>query len=241
MKARLLSLFLLLCGLSLVAAEPADADKIAKILKGQPGTWVFTGDSITHSAQHTKGWRGFPEIFSERLRWEMRRTQDMVINSAISGNKIADINAGYDWRVKRFQPSVVVLMIGMNDCGAGEAKADLFAQDLSALVKRFHTDGAAVVLLTSNPIDPARAGARKAVYTYNEKLRAVAAAEGCVLVDNEKRWKEEAPEAKAQLGYLNDAIHPNQIGHRLIAQEIFKVLKIYDAKSPSCEVALPKK
>ncbi|MEN9362343.1 MAG: hypothetical protein RL095_3878 [Verrucomicrobiota bacterium] len=241
MKPRIFLIFLMLCGLSLGAAEPADADKIQKILKGAPATWVFTGDSITHSAQHTNGWRGFPEIFSERLRWELRRTQDMVINSAISGNKIADINAAYDWRVKRFQPAVVVLMIGMNDCGAGEAKADAFARDLSALVKRFHGDGAAVVLQTSNPIDPARAGARKAVYAYNEKLRGVAAAEGCVLVDNEARWKGEAPEGKGHLAYLNDAIHPNQLGHRLIAQEIFKTLKLYDAKSPSCQLALPRK
>ena len=39
-------------------------------------TWVFFGDSITHGALHTYGWRSFPEIFEERLRFEMNHVMD---------------------------------------------------------------------------------------------------------------------------------------------------------------------
>ena len=50
-----------------------------------PLRWVFTGDSITHGAVHTYGWRDYTELFSERLRYEMGRRRDMVIKTGISG------------------------------------------------------------------------------------------------------------------------------------------------------------
>jgi hypothetical protein len=42
----------------------------------EPVTWLFTGDSITHGALHTMGWRSYPEHFAERVRWELRRMRD---------------------------------------------------------------------------------------------------------------------------------------------------------------------
>src|SRR6266446_3517466 len=55
------------------------AEKTARI-------WVFTGDSITHGALHTLGWRSYPAHFAERVRWELRRMRDVVINTGISGD-----------------------------------------------------------------------------------------------------------------------------------------------------------
>ena len=31
----------------------------------EPLTWIFTGDSITHGALHTWGWRSYVEHFAE--------------------------------------------------------------------------------------------------------------------------------------------------------------------------------
>src|SRR5688572_4256077 len=67
----------------------------------EPITWVFTGDSITHGALHTKGWRSYPEHFAERVRWEMRRMRDVVINTGISGDRSGGLLADLDWRVLR--------------------------------------------------------------------------------------------------------------------------------------------
>src|SRR5580704_17629260 len=61
---------------------------VKELLAGkEPVAWVFTGDSITHGALHTKGWRSYPEHFAERVRWEMKRMRDIVINTGISGDK----------------------------------------------------------------------------------------------------------------------------------------------------------
>ena len=49
---------------------------------------MFTGDSITHGALHTMGWRSYPEHFAERVRWELGRMRDIVINTGISGDRM---------------------------------------------------------------------------------------------------------------------------------------------------------
>ena len=52
-------------------------DEIRALLgRDEPVRWVFTGDSITHGAAHTIGWRDYTELFDERARWELRRTRE---------------------------------------------------------------------------------------------------------------------------------------------------------------------
>ena len=74
------------------AGDPAaDLARIKAILETKtPVKWVFVGDSITHGAKHTFGARSYPEIFGERIRWELRRVRDVIINTAISGNTATD-------------------------------------------------------------------------------------------------------------------------------------------------------
>src|SRR5437763_63070 len=87
----------------------------------QPTKWLFNGDSITHGALHTFGWRDYVELFHERLRFELARGMDVVINTAISGDSTRGLLETFDWRVAQFRPDVVFLMIGMNDCSTSRA------------------------------------------------------------------------------------------------------------------------
>ena len=60
--------------------------RIHKLLSSpKPLKWLFYGDSITHGAFHTFGARDYTELFSERIRGEMTRAQDIVIKTALSG------------------------------------------------------------------------------------------------------------------------------------------------------------
>ncbi|MFD5187760.1 LamG-like jellyroll fold domain-containing protein [Streptomyces sp. NPDC058357] len=63
----------------LVAQSPrpdlADLGRISTVLNSDtPATRVVTGDSNTHGALHTNGWRSYPEHWTERVRWELGRT-----------------------------------------------------------------------------------------------------------------------------------------------------------------------
>ena len=54
-------------------------EQVKELLRGEyPVKWLFYGDSITHGALHTFGWRDYTELFAERLRFELGRTMDTV-------------------------------------------------------------------------------------------------------------------------------------------------------------------
>ena len=90
--------------------------------------WVFTGDSITHGALHTKGWRSYPEHFAERVRWELKRMRDIVVNTGVSGDRAQGLLPDLDWRVLHLKPDVVSVMLGVNDSAYGPVGAGSVSQ-----------------------------------------------------------------------------------------------------------------
>jgi len=240
------SLFVLLAfGISKAAAQTppapsadistlADLAKIRALManKSVPIIWVFTGDSITHGASHTHGERSYHEHFAERVRWELDRRRDAVINTGISGDTADGILKDFDHRIARFKPEVVSLMIGMNDCARGPEKRVQFESNLRELIHRIRGAGAVPILHTTNPIDDTRETKRNDLPAYNEIITKVARSERVVLVDHWSYWRQEPASLQE---WLNDPIHPNARGHREFARLLFRTLEIYDDKSPTCQ------
>ena len=112
-----------------------------------PVKWLFTGDSITHGAKHTIGWRDYVELFSERVRWELGRGRDVVIKTGISGWTIEKIAEDLDWNVLQFQPDCVSIMVGMNDCPQGPAGLDRFRETYLATIDRIRSATGAELML----------------------------------------------------------------------------------------------
>ena len=216
---------------------------IQALLKGkEPVTWVFTGDSITHGALHTMGWRSYPEHFAERVRWELRRVRDIVINTGISGDRITGLLKDAEWRVHRFRPHVVSLMMGMNDCTAGPAGRDTFRQGL----ERFHAEvkerNGLLLLNTSNRIwsPDMQKDRRSDLPAYMDIVREVAAAHQLPLVDHYQHWTQTRKDTYELIYLLSDAtVHPNQYGHAEFANLLFRHLGIFDAASRTCRMFVP--
>src|SRR4051794_36538354 len=165
--------------------EPGGSAGIKRLLEGKRAlTWVFTGDSITHGALHTLGSRSYPEHFAERVRWELRRMRDVVINTGISGDRTGGLLKDLDWRVLRFQPQVVSVMLGMNDCASGEAGRETFRKNLQAIVKKVVDAGAIPLLNTPNTIYLKNARNRDDLPAYADSVREVAAGSKLALVDH---------------------------------------------------------
>lgn len=234
--------FIRTVGMGVVAAPlfsaftPAEGDlaTIKEMLaRKAPNIWLFTGDSITHGAKHTHGSRSYPEVFAERIRWELGRVRDIIINTGISGNTAQSILNDFEWRVTQFRPSVVSLMIGTNDCAKQEFPPDVFRKNIEQLVRKIREAGAVPLLHTPNPIIITKAPERKRLPEYIPVLREVAAAEKVTLVDNYKHWQTQ-PEETVFRNWLNDPLHPNAEGHREIARLLFKELSIFDPKAPTC-------
>lgn len=225
-----------------VGSSTAELERIKTLFGSKdPITWVLTGDSITHGALHTDGWRSYPEHFAERIRWEMGRVRDVVINTGISGDTVPGLLADLEHRVTRFKPTVVSIMMGMNDATKGEAGRHEFKKSYLELVDRLRAETDALILLhTPNPITPV-ATSRADLPAYAEIIREVAAEKGVALVDQEKLWNEYVALPKKDLNYLlsDGTIHPNNFGHTLMAHNFFKVLGIFDPDSNTCRLYIP--
>ena len=196
----------------------------------EPLTWVLTGDSITQGAKWVGRERSYPEIIQERVRWEMNRRRDFFINTAISGEKAAGLRADFEWRVLRFRPDIVSIMIGMNDSVAGPAGRAAFEAELRAMISQVRTAGAIPLLHLTNPIDTENPDTlrRADLPAYNEIIAQVAHATNTILVDHWALWNNTKPTLPALREWLADSIHPNGAGHRQFAIEFFRTLGCYD-------------
>lgn len=204
----------------------------------KPAKWLFYGDSITHGAVHTFGKRDYTEHFSERVRTELGRSQDIVIKTAVSGNTTRDLLATFDWRVGAFRPDVVFLMIGMNDCSAGRnITLGEFRENLEVLIRKIADLGGETVLQTTCPILPGGAPDREGNFpAFMKTIREVAAERSLLLVDHEAFWQVHADK---HYYWMSNAFHPNGEGHLAFAHELFRKIGIFDENSTTCRLFVP--
>lgn len=215
-------------------------DRIKALIndKDKPVRWVFYGDSITHGVEHTFGMRDYTELFEERVRGELRRNYDMVINAAISGNKTSDLLASFDLRIVQNNPDVVFLMIGMNDCSERSGVSlQYFEENLNTLAEKISALDAELVMQTTCPILPGTAPDRyDNLGLYMDIIRKVAGERDLPLIDHHKFWEKNGDKLYY---WMSNEYHPNGFGHLAFAYHIFKEMDIYNPAHPGCNLFFP--
>ncbi|MER5967672.1 SGNH/GDSL hydrolase family protein [Streptomyces sp. NPDC002057] len=180
-------------------------------LADRPMTWVATGDSITQGVLHTHGARGWVEHVHERIRWQLRRLTDVVINTGVSGWGAADVLSEHDRLVGRFAPDVLSVSLGTNDCLAGEAGLPSFRDAMRRIVGGV-APGTQVILHTPVLVSVSGRDRRAAQPAYCQAVRELAKETGALLVDHEAHWLEHHGSADP-IPWLDDPAHPNAVGH----------------------------
>ncbi len=205
-----------------------------------PRTWLFYGASITQGTTHTFGERDYTELFSERIRNELGRPTDIIVNTAISGNNTNNLLEEFDWRAGRFKPDVVFLMIGMNDCSANctAVSQESFGSNLRELCDRFKAIGTLMALQTTCPILPGTSPDREPHFdAYMDIIREIAAERELPLFDHTAFWQKNK---KSHYYWMSNEFHPNNFGHRAFAKYIFKQLGIWKPHtSTTCKLITP--
>lgn len=214
---------------------------IRKLLEAEhPVTWVFGGDSITHGSVHLVGERHYVQLFEQRVRTELGRRLDIIINTGVAGWNLRDhLLPGRERAIFCFQPAILSLCIGMNDAASVPLdEIPRWQEELEALLREVMERGTkGVILHIPPPIDPCShhpmATQRRNLPYFCEALREAAGHCGAVLVDHQRFWEErEKSRDRATLMSLSDAIHPNAIGHRMMTECLCRVLEIWDSESP---------
>jgi lysophospholipase L1-like esterase len=208
----------------------------ALLSKPDPIKWLFAGDSITHGALHTWGWRDYTEIFSERIRYEMGRDRDCIIKTAASGWTIDKLAENLNWCVIQYCPHVVSINMGMNDSGGGPENLQNFRDTYSRVIEDIRkANGATIILHTPQGIQPLDTNRFGKLPAYVEVVRELSMKYDTMLVDHDAEWRQMANMAFV----LSDPIHPNEYGHRIMANRLMRDVGVYDPKSNVCRLFVP--
>jgi lysophospholipase L1-like esterase len=168
---------------------------------------------------------------------DMQEMSLECINSGIGANVISTKSPCYEYsgkpaaterldkHVLAHDPDLVLVSYGLND-SRGRTPLSLFEQELTGIIRRIKAGTAALVVLLGPyyAVDFRRGGERwghgslERLHEYNELIARVAEAEDCLFVD--------ILAANGETGWMMhyDGVHANDLGHRIIANEVFKVL-----------------
>jgi lysophospholipase L1-like esterase len=207
------------------------------LASGDPLDWVFAGDSITQGLHHTRGLRGYVEHVAERLRGELRRVGDTVVNTGVAGWTAADLLGSLDHHVLRFRPQVASVAVGMNDALDGRAGLEEFSSDLGTVVRRLRDSGAAVLVHTPTTTGPGAERPRPELAAYAQVCRDVAGRHGALLVDHHAHWTDRFC-GGPPTPWLDDPIHPGGRGQWEMARLTLQRLGLDDPAGELARLAL---
>ncbi|MHC4884978.1 MAG: GDSL-type esterase/lipase family protein [Planctomycetota bacterium] len=215
-----------LCLLFLLASSLFAADRGESFLK-EGDRWLFVGDSITQTDTYRK-------LILRVLQHHHPKADIMVGNSAVAG-------VTSDYKAKRkFTPTVVTIMLGMNDVIHQDwsfnpdltNKVEGYRTSMTSKVLEYKAMGAEVILMTPTYTDERFstyfnvACTRRFLEAFGEVVREVAKAENC-------HWIPVAEELEAYQDSLGidrhvrpDGVHPYGLGQYQIARSLISRLNL---------------
>lgn len=193
-------------------------------------------------------------VYSQRLAEALpaHGISAWVVNSGVGGNTTVDARARFERDVLAHHPDVVLIMLGANDSAIdvwkdppatqSRVSREAYAENLSYFSKTLKKQGAKVVLMTPTPFrwtpklkalygkppydadDPN--GFSAPLAEYCEIVRKTARAEGVTLVDLFQAFEDYGRvDGQSVDDLLLDGMHPNDKGHRLIADLILPAIQ----------------
>lgn len=203
--------------------------------------FLLTGDSVTdcgraHPVGEGNGALGDGYVRAVHALLDSRYPERhiRVLNTGISGNTSRDLLARYDTDVLQHQPGWVSVMIGINDIWRQfdqplktetHVLLEEYVENVSVMIEKTqpYADGLLLVspcYMEQNLEDPMR----RMTGAYQAVLRELAQRYGVLYVDAQKEmdryFAAYPPESMAW-----DRVHPNHVGHMLIARAIVNALE----------------
>ena len=193
----------------------------------------FVGDSITHA-------NGFASHIVAYYRKNFPNSKIEFYNCGISGGNLGNSVSVYNEDTALYDPTHIVLMIGINDAGIGNFDREPSAERYAAFLKSFEwykgnmqnfyelvsSRGVELILCTPAPYaeyqdddSPVRRGAYALTVSYSEFVRNFAKEHSLALCDYNTAMTEVMQTEKL---YAADRVHPNELGHYYMARTFLK-------------------
>ncbi len=237
------SILFILCLLSPIAmAELVFPEVAAKFAQDKPSKVVCFGDSVTGVYYHTGGRRAYTDMVGIGLRQAYPNGDITAINAGVSGNTTVDALARIKKDVLAHKPDLVTVMFGLNDMT--RVSLEDYRANLKNIIAKCRTVGAEVMLCTPNSIRDTASRPIATLEQYVAVVREVATEEKVPLADCYAAFEYIRTQNALDWAFLmNDPIHPNMDGHKLLARTIVSTLVCEGrpgASVPAPQSAIPR-
>jgi len=167
----------------------------------------------------------YPTVLHRTLRGRYASQADLinVFNYGVGGEKAINARDRFFSALNAVRPEVVLLMQGYNDIQGGlDGAASGGASEMRIMASEARLRGMRVLLATLAPPRPSgnRAIPQILIDDYNNRMRALAASEGAVLVDI---YGGLLPDVTRYIGV--DGLHPTEAGYAKIADIFFQAIQ----------------
>lgn len=215
-------------------------------------TWLFMGDSITHGSAYSLGQDTITQSFEKYLRDDLKRTNDIVVNTAVSGATI-DVSgsstlATINERLNSYSPDIVSIMLGTNDSTV--LSVEQYRAQLQTLINKAKAKTDIVVLRSPLPTQWDR-DARCREYT--QVMKEVASEMDCIFIDQYTPFHNVVGKYpymyQDQYFVYGDncvfgqgkALHPGANGHLMMTKQFIEGIGILDEDTfiPNLFIKMP--
>jgi len=201
----------------------------AELENGCDVTIVAFGDSITAGYAVR---RGFPSFWKVMLEKKYPDARIELINSGTSGDTTMDGLARLDWSVLSYEPDLVTINFGINDCVFGLGLEE-FEMNFVEMIRRIRAGpGSEILLLSSQPLETPSYD--RMVLDYYQTIERVAKEMQVGFLDVYCAWMERVRHGTPLSSLILPGLdHPNEAGYRIIAEELMKLFSSsYSFQSP---------
>jgi lysophospholipase L1-like esterase len=187
------------------------------------GAQTIGGGTITR--QVVVPGAAYPAVLQRTLqgRYASQSSSISVTNSGLGGEKAINARNRFFAALNTVQPEVVLLWHGHNDIpGGNDGAASGAASEMRIMASEARGRGMRVFIATMLPPRPNgnRTIGQLFIDDYNNRMRALAASEGAVLVDI---YAALLPDVTRYIGV--DGLHPNEAGYVKIADVFFQAIQ----------------
>jgi lysophospholipase L1-like esterase len=166
--------------------------------------------------------QSYPSVLQSLLAARYTTQSITVLNEGKGGERAQDALGRASAAFNGNRPDVVLIMMGYNDLGVGEAGIDPGIRAVNDLVKEARFRGARVLLatLTPPPIGVNRGIGNTTISRFNERLKDVARGENIPLVDVYAALAVDPNRYNSA-----DGRHLNAAGYRLVAETFMTAIR----------------
>ncbi|MET9314028.1 SGNH/GDSL hydrolase family protein [Kribbella sp. NPDC003505] len=182
-------------------------------------TVVFAGDSVTDCGRRSDP-SGLGDGYVRELSDELGDRRPAMVNAGISGNRAADLAARWSADVLAHDPSLVSILIGINDTWRRYDENDPTPpEDFEASYRSLLDPLSCPVVLMEPFLLPVKDGQedwREDLDPKLEVVRKLAVEYGAILVPTDVELTKQAASVGAAT-LAGDGVHPTAAGHRALA------------------------